>query len=108
MAKRTYPGVDRVKDDALRISLRALWDRVYTIAEAQALLATAADLEALREELEETAAGLEEVIDEVESSDGSGSGSTSTEYCEPLTDGDPTSPEFIYADGDIVVACVTV
>lgn len=33
-------------------------------------------------------------------------GGGSSVYCEPLTDGDPTQPELIFAGGDVIMACV--
>lgn len=33
------------------------------------------------------------------------SGGGSSTYCEPLTDGDPTQPELIFAGGDVIMVC---
>jgi hypothetical protein len=103
--KRTYPGVDRITDDPVRISIRGLWDRVYTaealLKELQSSQLTAAQVQSLiSAALSPITSSLSDLTDTIA---GSGGGET----CEPLTTGDSTTPEFIFAGGDIIMACMS-
>lgn len=106
MAKRTYPGVDRVKDDPVRISLRALWDRLFTVQEllerVQANQLTTAQVQGL---INSSISGLQAEVEDLGNASGGGGGTSLV--CDPLTDGDPVSPSLIFDSfGNVIMTCV--